>query len=115
MIFPFTAAMIGAIYFMIFLKKQQKGGLIVLDEITWMGSKDPTFMPKLKTAWDWHFKKNNKLIMIITGSNSTWIQKNILSSTGFYGRVSLRILLKELPIEDCNVFLGGLAWHRSSI
>lgn len=78
--------------------------LIVLDEITWMGSKDPTFLPKLKTAWDRHFKKNNKLIMIITGSNSTWIEKNILSSTGFYGRISLRILLKELPLTDCNSF-----------
>ncbi|HEX4838952.1 MAG TPA: ATP-binding protein, partial [Rhabdochlamydiaceae bacterium] len=78
--------------------------LIVLDEITWMGSKDATFMPKLKTAWDLHFKKNIDLVMIITGSNSTWIQKNILSSTGFYGRVSLRILLKELSLSECNAF-----------
>ena len=86
-------------------KVTQKGRvLIVLDEITWMGSKDPTFLPTLKTAWDRHFKKNTKLVMIISGSNSAWIQKNILSSTGFYGRVSLRILLEELPLADCNVF-----------
>jgi hypothetical protein len=26
--------------------------LVVLDEITWMGSQDPTFLPKLKTPWD---------------------------------------------------------------
>lgn len=78
--------------------------LVVLDEITWMGSKDPTFLPKLKTAWDRHFKKNPKLVMIISGSNSAWIQKNILSSTGFYGRISLRILLEELPLTDCNSF-----------
>ncbi len=78
--------------------------LIVLDEITWMGSKDPTFLPKLKTAWDRHFKKNNNLVMILTGSNSMWIQKNILSSTGFYGRVSLRILLKELSLPESNAF-----------
>ena len=26
--------------------------VIVLDEITWMGSKDPTFLPKLKNAWN---------------------------------------------------------------
>jgi hypothetical protein len=88
------------------LAKETKTGrvLIVLDEITWMGSKDPTFMPKLKTAWDRHFKKNNKLVMIISGSNSAWIQKNILSSTGFYGRVSLRILLTELSLAVCNAF-----------
>ncbi len=78
--------------------------LIVLDEITWMGSKDSTFLPKLKTAWDRHFKKNNKLILIISGSNSAWIQKNILSSTGFYGRVSLRILLEELSLSNSNAF-----------
>ncbi len=78
--------------------------LIVLDEITWMGSKDPTFLPKLKTAWDRHFKKNPQLVLIISGSNSAWIEKNILSSTGFFGRVSLRLLLEELPLPDCNTF-----------
>lgn len=78
--------------------------LIVLDEITWMGSKDPTFLPKLKTAWDRHFKKNPQLVIIISGSNSAWIEKNILSSTGFFGRISLRILLEELPLPDCNLF-----------
>lgn len=31
----------------------QKGSvLIVLDELTWMGAKDPTFLGKLKTSWD---------------------------------------------------------------
>jgi hypothetical protein len=78
--------------------------LVVLDEITWMGSKDPTFLPKLKTAWDRHFKQNPQLILVISGSNSAWIQKNILSSTGFFGRVSLRILLEELPLPECNAF-----------
>lgn len=78
--------------------------LICLDEITWMGSKDPTFLPKLKTAWDRHFKKNPKLILIISGSNSAWISKNILSSTGFFGRVSLKMRLEELTLSECNAF-----------
>lgn len=88
------------------LAQQVKTGsaLIVLDEITWMGSKDPTFLPKLKTSWDRYFKKNDLLVMIITGSNSLWIEKNILSSTGFYGRVSLRICLKELSLCESNAF-----------
>lgn len=78
--------------------------LIVLDEITWMGSLDPTFLPKLKNAWDRHFKHNPQLVLIISGSNSTWISKNILSSTGFFGRVSLRLLLEELSLPECNKF-----------
>ena len=80
--------------------------IIVLDEINWMGSKDPTFLPKLKSAWDKYFKKNPKLICILSGSMSMWIEKNILSSTGFFGRISLDIQLKELPLTECNHF-----WH----
>ncbi|NGX52533.1 MAG: hypothetical protein KR126chlam5_00836 [Candidatus Anoxychlamydiales bacterium] len=86
---------------------QREQVLIVLDEITWMGSKDPDFLGKLKIAWDLYFKKNPKLILILSGSNSAWIEKNILSSTGFMGRVSYRILLKELPLRICNKFWGA--------
>ncbi len=78
--------------------------LIVLDEISWMGHKDPAFLGKLKIAWDRHFKKNPQLVLVVSGSNSTWIEENIVSSTGFFGRISLQMHLKELPLEDCNAF-----------
>ena len=61
-------------------------------------------MGKLKTAWDLHYKKNPELIMILSGSMSTWIEENIMSSTGYFGRVELDIILKELPLYDCNHF-----------
>ena len=83
----------------------QEGPLLVLlDEITWMGGKDPTFIPKLKTTWDRFFKKNPQLILVISGSNSGWIQKNILQSTGFFGRISQHLLLSELSLPECNLF-----------
>lgn len=83
----------------------QKGKVVlVLDEISWMGSKDPTFLGKLKTAWDLYFKNNPQLILILCGSISSWIEENILSSTGFLGRISLDIILEELPLYECNEF-----------
>lgn len=78
--------------------------LILLDEISWMGSKDPHFLGKLKNAWDLEFKKNPQLILVLCGSVSSWIDKNILSSTGFLGRISLNLTLEELPLADCNQF-----------
>lgn len=78
--------------------------LIALDEISWMGSMDPAFLGKLKNAWDLHFKKNPHLMLILSGSNSTWIKKNILSSTGFVGRISYRLKLEELPLQSCRRF-----------
>ncbi len=78
--------------------------LLVLDEISWIGAKDPNFLGKLKNAWDDLFSKNPKLILIICGSVSSWIEKNILSSTGFMGRISLDLVLDELPLPICKQF-----------
>ena len=80
--------------------------LIVLDEIAWMGSKDPAFLGKLKIAWDQHFSKNTELVLIVASSISSWIDENILNSTGFFGRVDITLTLKELPLRDCVKFFG---------
>lgn len=78
--------------------------LIILDEISWMGFKDPNFLGKLKNAWDLYFKKNDQLILAICGSATAWIEKNILGSTGFLGRESLSLTLDELLLSDCTEF-----------
>ena len=79
--------------------------VVILDEINWLGAKDATFLGKLKSAWDLHFSKNNKLILILSGSLSSWIERNILRSTGFLGRVHLDLTLDELPLRHCAPFL----------
>ena len=93
--------------FWMLAEKTQRGRIVILlDEISWMGSCDPDFLGKLKNVWDLHFKKNPKLILIVCGSASSWIEKNILESTGFVGRVSSVLTLEELPLKDCSAFFG---------
>lgn len=88
-------------------KHTEKGRvLIVFDEISWMGSKDSEFLGKLKNCWDMYFSKNPQLILILCGSISSWIEENILSSTGFVGRITIDLILEELPLNVCNAF-----WH----
>ncbi|MGD9108205.1 MAG: ATP-binding protein [Gammaproteobacteria bacterium] len=82
--------------------------LILLDEVSWMAMDDATFNGKLKNAWDLLFKKNSQLLLILCGSVSSWIDKNILSSAGFVGRISYVLNLKELPLPDCNKFWDGI-------
>ena len=94
----------GDLFWQLSQHTQQGPVLIVLDEITWMGSMDPDFLGKLKTAWDLYFKKNDRLILALCGSVSTWIEENILSSTGFLGRESLVLHLEEMPLRDCSEF-----------
>ena len=81
--------------------------IILLDEITWMGEQDPNFLGKLKNAWDMEFKKNDQLILVLCGSVSSWIEKKILENRGYYGRISLKLRLKELPLSDCARFWDG--------
>lgn len=88
--------------------------LILLDEITWMGSKDPHFLGKLKNAWDLEFKQNSELILVLCGSVSTWIEENILSGSGFVGRISLALTLEELPLSDCDQFWGEISTNISA-
>lgn len=89
-----------------FLANQARHGKVIIafDEISWIGSLDPSFLGKLKTIWDMEFKKNDHLIMVLCGSVSVWIEKNILSNTGFFGRISLVLTLTELSLPECNAF-----------
>ncbi|MDF1794930.1 MAG: ATP-binding protein [Coxiellaceae bacterium] len=88
------------------LVKETESGhvIILLDEITWMGKEDPNFLGKLKNSWDMEFKKNDKLVLLLCGSVSWWIEKKLIANRGFYGRISLKLRLKELPLKDCNQF-----------
>ena len=93
--------------FQLLHEKIKKGRIVLLfDEISWMGSKDPDFLGKIKHAWDQKFKKNPNLVFVICGSASAWIEENILSNTGFLGRISYTLTLEELPLNDCAQFWG---------
>ncbi len=81
--------------------------LILLDEITWMANASPSMLGKLKNAWDKWFKKNDQLILVLCGSVSTWIKTNIINSTGFFGRISIKLHLRPLPLYACKAFWGA--------
>lgn len=101
--------------FLLLAKETEQGQVIILfDEISWMGSKDPDFLGKLKNAWDLYFKNNPKLILILCGSVSSWIEKNILKNTGFFGRIGLKLTLEELSLKSCNTLLEHIGFKRSA-
>lgn len=87
--------------------------VVLLDEISWMGSRNPDFAGYLKTAWDKRLKKHANLIFVLCGSVSSWIAENILDSTGFVGRDSLDLEVGELSLAE-SVAMFGLAGQRLS-
>lgn len=102
--------------FSLLADKCKSGRMIILfDEISWMAQDDPSFLSKLKNAWDMHFKNNPRLILILCGSVSTWIEKNIINSTGYFGRISIDLTLGELSLRECNELLESLGFRRSAL
>lgn len=91
-----------------------RGKIVVfLDEISWMGGYDEGFAGFLKNAWDMQLSKRKRLVLVLAGSVSAWIQKNILNSKGFVGRVSVDLTLTELSLSACRDFWGRRAAHVS--
>ena len=83
--------------------------IVLLDEISWMGKYDPGFSGQLKYAWDNRFSLKSKLIVVLCGSVSSWIDKHILKSKGFVGRPSLNLIVPELSLNECYEF-----WRRGA-
>ena len=88
--------------------------VVLLDEISWLGGHCPDFPGYLKAAWDKRLRKHPNLILVLCGSVSTWIAENILDSTGFVGRDSLDLEIKELSLSDSVKMLGPSAERLSS-
>lgn len=121
--------------FTLLVNQTREGSVVILfDEISWMGSKDHHFLGKLKNAWDIEFKQNPNLLLVLCGSVSTWIEQNIIRNTAFFGRISLNLILEDLPLNDCNRLLelngfrgsvlekfkvlsvtGGIPWYIENI
>ena len=88
--------------------------IVFLDEISWMGKYDPAFAGLLKNAWDIQLSKKQRLILVVAGSVSAWINANIQHGKGFVGRISLDITLPELPANECLSFWGRKAARVST-
>jgi len=107
------------------------GDIILYDEISWMGSGDPSFVPKLKAWWD---KQTIPILVVFCSSVSVWIEDNILKSTAFFGRIHLTLTLEPLTISESYQFLtqsgfqgsdydayklmsilGGIPWYLEQI
>jgi len=88
--------------------------VVLLDEISWMAGTDKDFAGHLKISWDTELKKFSKLVLVVCGSVSSWIERNILGSTGFMGRESLELTLTDLPLHHCDQFWGSSSPRVSS-
>ena len=80
--------------------------VVLLDEISWLGHYDATFADMVKIAWDNQWSKHDRLVVVVCGSVSGWIKEHFVDNGAFYGRRSLDLVVKELPLDVCAKFWG---------
>ena len=80
--------------------------VVLLDEVSWMAYCDVAFPEVLKVAWDNMFSRHKKLVLVVCGSVSTWIKRNIIDNGAYAGRRSYDFVVPELPLRECVKFWG---------
>jgi uncharacterized protein len=88
---------------------EQKKTVVLLDEISWMAIGEKDFAGHLKIAWDNLLSVRRNLVVVICGSVSSWIEANILNSSGFVGRCSWVCTMPPMPLPECLPFWRGKA------
>lgn len=89
--------------------KDRERTVVLLDEVSWLGHYDETFADLVKIAWDDYWSKHNRLIVVVCGSVSGWIKEHFVDNGAFFGRRSLDLVVKELPLRECVKFWGRSA------
>ncbi len=87
--------------------------VVLLDEISWMSLGDNKFPGTLKIAWDTQLSHHSNLVLVLCGSVSSWIIRNIIKGTGFRGRISLSFKLDQLTIYHSNMFWNNAPGYVS--
>lgn len=86
-------------------KPDDKKHIIFLDELQWMAAGKNSLVGLLKYYWD-NYWKQRSVMLILCGSVSSFMIKNVLRSKALYGRTTLEINLKGLKPADAFNLLG---------
>ena len=80
--------------------------IVFLDELPWMDTPKSNFKSALDYFWNSYASKHKDIVLIVCGSATSWILNNLLNSkTGFYNRVTKKILLEPFTLKETYEYL----------
>jgi len=97
-------------------KKGKK--VVFLDEISWMGSSDSSFMSALDHFWNRWASSRGDVLLIVCGSATSWIIDNIVNNPGgLHNRLTDQIQLAPFTLKECEEFYreSGISMPRYQI
>ena len=92
--------------------------VVFIDEMPWLDTPRSKFLPTLEHFWNSWGSSRNDLVMIVCGSASTWIIKNIFKNRGgLHNRITDQIHLMPFTLRECEELVhdSGLSLSRQEI
>ncbi len=89
------------------LSKKKKQA-IFLDELPWMATAKSIFLQHLAHFWNDYLSKQNHFILIICGSASSWLVKQVTNDKGgLHNRITSVIKLEPFSLLETSLFLAS--------
>ena len=92
--------------------------VVFFDELPWMDTRGSDFLPSFEWFWNSWGSKQSNLVMIVCGSATSWMMKNISDNKGgFFNRQTCRIFLEPFNLNETERFLlsRDIRWARFEI
>jgi AAA+ ATPase superfamily predicted ATPase len=92
--------------------------VIFLDEIPWLDKKNSELLNAIDYFWNSFLSIREDVLLIVSGSSTSWIISNILSNTGgLHNRVTGRITLSQFTLKETEQFFieKGFDFSRKEI
>jgi AAA+ ATPase superfamily predicted ATPase len=81
--------------------------VIFLDELPWMDNHKSGFLSAFEYFWNAWASARPDVLLIVCGSATSWITKNIFRNRGgLYNRVTRQIWLRPFTLRECEEYLA---------
>ena len=89
----------------VYRESTSKKRIIFLDELPWMDGKRSDFKAALDLFWNTYGSTQKDLVLIVCGSATSWIIKNMVKDAGgFYNRITKKIHLLPFSLKECKLY-----------
>lgn len=97
-------------YLTIFINnRNEKRKVIFLDELPWMDTPKSDFLPAFEHFWNGWASARKDILLIVCGSATSWIIKNIVNNHGgLHDRLSRSIKLNQFTLSECEKYSASL-------
>ena len=101
------------------VKRGQHGRRIIfLDEFPWLAGKRSDFLVAFADFWNTWASKQDDVMVIVCGSATSWIVKNLFEGTGsMYNRITRRLYVAPFNLFEAEQMAESmdLGWNRSTV